>query len=58
MKRGDFIRDLKDAGCVLARHGSKHDVYSNPANSKQATVPRHNELADTLCKTIKKQLDL
>ncbi len=58
MKRGDFIRELKDAGCVLKRNGSKHDLYSNPTSGKQTTVPRHNELADTLCKTIKKQLGI
>ena len=56
MKRVEFIRELKDAGCILKRHGSKHDIYSNSVANRQATVPRHNELANTLCKTIRKQL--
>ena len=56
MKRQAFIRELEQAGCELVRHGSRHDVYRNPANGQQAPVPRHREIADTLCKVIRKQL--
>jgi hypothetical protein len=29
MKRIDLIRTLEEAGCVLVRHGGKHDWYRN-----------------------------
>lgn len=37
VKRRDFIRELVDQGCSLARHGSRHDLYVNPTNVTQAT---------------------
>ena len=58
MKRQELIRQLVAAGCVLARHGAKHDVYFNPGRQRKAPVPRHAELADSLCRLIKKQLGL
>jgi mRNA interferase HicA len=56
MKRGELIRQLTDAGCVLHRHGARHDIYFNPANGKKQPVPRHNEVDDTLASHIKKNL--
>ncbi len=35
MKREAFIRELRQAGCVLKRHGKRHDIYLNPANSRK-----------------------
>jgi len=58
VKRRAFIKELEQAGCVLVRNGRKHDVYRNPANGKQTTVPRHREVADSLCELIRKQLGL
>lgn len=58
MKRQAFIRGLEQAGCVFVRHGKRHDVYRNPANGRQAPVPRHREIAATLCEVIRKQLGL
>lgn len=58
MKRGNFVRGLIDAGCVLKRHGHKHDLYANPKNGKQAPVPRHPEIRESLCRLIRKQLGL
>ena len=58
MKQQAFIRELEQAGCKLHRHGKRHDVYRNPANGKKAPVPRHREIADTLCDVIRKQLGL
>jgi mRNA interferase HicA len=58
MKRSDFIRQLLADGCLLVRHGSKHDVYANPATGKRQTVPRHSEIDDTLVKQIRKRLGL
>lgn len=58
MKTTNFIRELVNAGCYLKRHGSKHDIYANPITGKQASVPRHAEIKDTLCRAIKIQLGL
>ena len=58
MKRQEFIREMENAGCVLHRHGSRHDIYRNPANDKKAPVPRHREIKDSLCRLIRKQLGL
>lgn len=58
MRRGDFIKELVNAGCYLKRHGSKHDIYANPRNGKQAPVPRHQEIKELLITQIKKQLDI
>lgn len=58
MKRRAFIKTLEALGCVLKRSGAKHDIYLNPATGDSTTVPRHQELANTLCKAIMKQLGL
>jgi mRNA interferase HicA len=58
MKRRDFIRELEQAGCEFVRHGSRHDLYRNPANGNRAPVPRHREIKETLCRQIRKQLGL
>ena len=58
MKRNELIRQLSDGGCVLHRHGSRHDIYLNPVNGKKQPVPRHTEIDDTLAKHIKRQLGL
>jgi mRNA interferase HicA len=58
MKRREFVRELEQAGCVLHRHGKRHDIYSNPANGQQAPVPRHREIAESLCRLIRKQLGI
>jgi hypothetical protein len=51
-----LIKELVKSGCYLKRHGSKHDIYANPRNGKQAPIPRHAEIKDSLVKLIKKQL--
>jgi len=58
MKRQALVRELEAAGCVLHRHGKRHDIYRNPTNGRQAPVPRHREIADTLCTIIRRQLGL
>jgi mRNA interferase HicA len=58
MKRGDFIRQLVDAGCYLKRHGKEHDIYANPRNGRQAPVPRHSEIKDSLVRLIRRQLGI
>ena len=58
MKRKDLVRQLSAAGCVLLRHGSRHDVYLNPRNGMKQPVPRHNEIDENLARHIKKYLGL
>ena len=58
MKRGNFVRELVRAGCYLKRHGKRHDIYANPASGKQAPVPRHPEIKESLCGLIRQQLGI
>lgn len=58
MKRSALIRELVKSGCHLKRHGAKHDIYANPAKGRQAPVPRHPEIKESLVRLIKKQLDV
>ncbi len=58
MKRGELIRFLTEHGCLLARHGSRHNIDVNPANRKKQPVPRHNEIDEHLARHIKKFLGL
>ncbi|HEY4232186.1 MAG TPA: type II toxin-antitoxin system HicA family toxin [Lacipirellulaceae bacterium] len=41
MKRVDLIRQIEQLGCVLVRHGGKHDWYLNPATGISQAVPRN-----------------
>ena len=56
MKRRDLIRELRKIGCVLIRHGGKHDWYQNPNTRVSQPVPRHREIKDVLAKQILKIL--
>ena len=56
MKRRDLIRKLEDNGCVLVRHGSSHDWYTNPKTKQSQPVPRHTEIHEGLAKSIIKKL--
>lgn len=58
MKRRAFLKELREAGCTLHRHGSRHDLYLNAANGRKAPVPRHTEIKDSLCRLIRQQLGL
>jgi len=58
VKTGNFIRELTGAGCFLKRHGKKHDIFANPKTGRQAPVPRHPEIQESLCELIRKQLGI
>ena len=58
MKRKKFVRQLEKDGCVLLRHGSRHDIYQNPSTEAKQPVPRHTEIDETLAKHIRKHLGL
>jgi mRNA interferase HicA len=56
MKRANLIRKLEDGGCVLIRHGGKHDWYRNTKNGISQPVPRHREIKEFLAQHILKKL--
>jgi len=56
MKRQDLIRRLEESGCVLVRHGGRHDWYHNPRTGVSQPIPRHREINENLAKHILKKL--
>jgi mRNA interferase HicA len=56
MKRTDLIKTITSYGCVLVRHGGKHDWYQNPATGVSQPVPRHREIKERLARHIIKLL--
>jgi len=58
VRRSELIRFLVDRGCYLKRHGSRHDIYANPATGRQAPIPRHKEIKESLVRLVQKQLGL
>ena len=56
MKRKDLIKILTSAGCLLPRHGQRHDLYLNPKTGKKQPVPRHSEIDENLARHIIKIL--
>ena len=56
MKRVDLVRRLEAAGCVLVRHGGKHDWYRSLVTGVSQPVPRHREIQEPLAKHILKLL--
>lgn len=58
MKRVEFLKHLRAHGCIMLREGANHTIYLNPANQKQSTIGRHQELSNLLCKKVCKQLEI
>jgi len=56
MKRRDLIRQIEALGCVLLRHGGKHDIYHNPKTGATQPVPRHTEINEILARKIIRDL--
>lgn len=40
-KLSELLKRLRDAGCILSQHGSKHDKWINPKTGAYDYVPRH-----------------
>ena len=57
MKRRELVRRLEENGCILIRHGGKHDWYQNPQTNTAQSKPRHTEIKDSLAKHILKLLE-
>ena len=56
MKRVDLIKAIEASGCVLVRHGGRHDWYRNPATGVSEPVPRHREVKEPLERRIIRML--
>ncbi len=41
MKIAKFCAELAAKGCFIFRHGSRHDVWKNPATGQTFAIPRH-----------------
>jgi predicted RNA binding protein YcfA (HicA-like mRNA interferase family) len=56
MKRKELIKIITSRGCILLRHGGKHDLYINPKTKKKQPISRHDEIDEHLAKHIMKEL--
>jgi mRNA interferase HicA len=56
MKRKELLKKIFSVGCVLVRHGGRHDLYMNPKTGKKQPVPRHGDIDENLAKHIIKAL--
>ena len=56
MKRRELIGRIESTGCVLIRHGGKHDWYQNSRTKMAQPVPRHAEIKEELARHILKKL--
>jgi mRNA interferase HicA len=56
MKRKDLIKTIEALGCVMIRHGGKHDIYHNPQTGNSQPVPRHSEINEFLARRIIREL--
>ena len=50
MRRIDLVRRLEEMGCVLLRHGGRHDIFHNPRTGFSEPIPRHREINEVLAK--------
>jgi len=56
MKRKELIKKITSSGCVLARHGARHDLYRNPRTGEKQPIPRHDDIDENLAKHIIRKL--
>jgi predicted RNA binding protein YcfA (HicA-like mRNA interferase family) len=55
VKRRELIHQIEGMGCVLIRHGGKHNWYQNSRTKIAQPVPRHSEIHEFLAKSILKK---
>jgi len=56
MKRRELIKRLEEMGCVLVRHGARHDWYTNLDTKQSQPVPRHADIDENLARHILRKL--
>jgi mRNA interferase HicA len=52
------MRHVTAHGCLILREGGNHTVVVNPANRRQSSVPRHNEIGRFTARAICRQLEI
>jgi mRNA interferase HicA len=58
VKRHELLDHLRRHQCALAREGSRHSIFMNPANGAKVPVPRHSEIDNRLARKICEQLGI
>ena len=58
MKRSTLLRHLRRHGCYLKREGASHSLWSNPATGAVESVPRHQEIPNSLATKICRNLSV
>ncbi len=53
MKKRDLENALGKLGWSFARHGNKHDIWTD--GNREEAIPRHSEINEKLAKTILKR---
>jgi predicted RNA binding protein YcfA (HicA-like mRNA interferase family) len=56
VKKTELLKKITALGAVFVRHGGNHDVYVQPATSKESAVPRHSDVNEYTAKSILKKL--
>jgi hypothetical protein len=57
MKRHELETKMKNLGWFLARHGKKHDIWTNKECDYEIAVPRHREINEYTAKAILKDAE-
>lgn len=57
MKRRLLVKKIEAKGCVLSRHGVRHDWYINPETNISQPIPRYSDINENLAKHILKMLE-
>jgi len=58
VKRTALLRHLREQGCTILREGGGHTLMVNPANLRQASIPRHREVATYTMLAVCRQLEV
>lgn len=56
MNRRDLVEHIEEHGCYRERENISHTVYRNSTLSRCVTVPRHEELKDSVVRVICREL--
>lgn len=57
MKRRRLEKKLRSLGWRFLRHGRRHDVWTNAAETKTEYVPRHADINEILARAILKKAE-
>ncbi len=55
MKRKELEKKLRGLGWYLARHGQRHDIWTD--GKQELSVPRHNEVNEYTARAILKEAE-